>query len=169
MRSLGLDIGDKRTGVAISDSEGLLAVPLTVIANQSEDTTIGDIIKLVEQHRIERIIVGLPRSLDGSLGPQADKVTAFAEKLSLRAKRSNLNVDIQLWDERFSTVAADRLMARAGTKKNKRNEHRDALAAAFILQGFLDSCHSEPFASCHSEGEKRPKNLAQGKLREESS
>ena len=139
MRSLGLDIGDKRTGVAISDSEGLLAVPLSVIANQSEDTTIDDIIKLVEQHRIERIVVGLPRSLNGSLGPQADKVTAFAEKLSLRAKRSNLNVDIQLWDERFSSVAAEKLMVRAGTKKNKRNEHRDALAAAFILQGFLDS------------------------------
>jgi len=139
MRSLGLDIGDKRTGVAISDSEGLLAVPLSVIVSQSEEATIDDIIKLLEQHRIERIVVGLPRSLDGSLGPQADKVTAFAEKLSLRAKRSNLNVDIQLWDERFSSVAAEKLMVRAGTKKNKRNEHRDALAATFILQGFLDS------------------------------
>jgi putative Holliday junction resolvase len=143
MRSLGLDIGDKRTGVAISDPEGLLAVPLTVIVSQSEDTTINDIIKLVEQHQIERIVVGLPRSLDGSLGPQADKVTAFAGKLSLRAKRSNLNVDIKLWDEQFSTVAAEKLMVRAGSKRNKRNEHRDALAAAFILQGFLDSCHSE--------------------------
>ncbi len=209
MRSLGLDIGDKRTGVAISDPEGLLAVPLTVIVSQSEEATIGDIVKLVEQHRIERIVVGLPRSLSGSLGPQADKVTAFVEKLrngiasrspepfssfrvtkgdchsegakrpknlaqgELRtgaAKQSRLtSVDIQLWDERFSTVAVEKLMVKAGTKKNKRNEHRDALAAAFILQGFLDSCHSEPFASCHSEGEKRPKNLTQGKLREESS
>jgi len=227
MRSLGLDIGDKRTGVAISDPQGLLAVPLTVIVNQSEEATIGDIIKLVEQHRIERIVVGLPRSLSGSLGPQADKVTTFVEKLrnsiasrspepfssfrvtkgdchseglaealskakgqrpknlaqgELRtgaAKQSHLtSVDIQLWDERFSTVAVEKLMVKAGTKKNKRNEHRDALAAAFILQGFLDSCHFEPFASCHSEGEKRPKNLLftpfrasahQGKLREESS
>ncbi len=178
MRTLGLDIGDKRTGVAISDSEGLLAVPLTVIVSQSEEATIGDIIKLVEQHRIERIVVGLPRSLSGSLGQQADKVTAFVEKLrnavatlnKVKGKQSRLtSVDIQLWDERFSTVAVDRLMAEAGTKKNKRNEHRDALAAAFILQGFLDSCHSEPLASCHSEGEKRPKNLTQGKLREESS
>jgi len=139
MRSLGLDVGDKRTGVAISDPQGLLAVPLSVIASQSEDTSIDDIIKLVGQHRIERIVVGLPRSLDGSLGPQADKVTAFAEKLSLRAKRSNLNVDIKLWDERFSTLAVEKLMVKAGSKRNKRNEHRDALAAAFILQGFLDS------------------------------
>jgi putative Holliday junction resolvase len=138
-RSLGLDVGDRRTGVAISDPGGLVAVPLTVIVSQSENLTIDDIIKLVEQHKIGRIVVGLPRSLDGSLGPQADKVTAFAEKLSLRAKRSNLCVDIQLWDERFSTVAVDKLMAKAGGKRNRRKEHQDAMAAAFILQGFLDS------------------------------
>lgn len=139
MRSLGLDIGDRRTGVAISDPEGLVAVPLTVIISQSENSTIDDIIKLVEQHMIGRIVVGLPRSLDGSLGPQAEKVTAFAEKLSLRAQRGNLNVDIQLWDERFSTVAVAKLMAKAGGKRNRRKEHQDAMAAAFILQGFLDS------------------------------
>jgi len=139
MRSLGLDIGDRRTGVAVSDPEGLLAVPLTVIANKKEDNTIDDIIELVEQHMIGCIVVGLPRSLDGSLGPQAEKVTAFAEKLSLRAKQSNLNVDIQLWDERFSTIAVAKLMAKAGGKRNRRREHQDAMAAAFILQGFLDS------------------------------
>ena len=179
MRSLGLDVGDKRTGVAISGPEGLLAVPLTVIVSQNEDIAIDKIIKLAEQYHIERIVVGLPRSLSGSLGPQADKVTAFVEKLrngiasrspepftsfrvtkgdchsegakrpknlaqgKLRegaAKQSRLtSVDIQLWDERFSTVAVEKLMVKAGTKKNKRNEHRDALAAAFILQGFLDS------------------------------
>ena len=139
MRSLGLDVGDRRTGVAISDPEGLVAVPLTVIAYKSEDATIDDIIKLVAQHRIERIVVGLPRSLNGELGPQAKKVTAFVEKLSLRAQRSNPNIDIKLWDERFSTVAVDKLMAKAGGKKNRRKEHRDDMAAAFILQGFLDS------------------------------
>ena len=125
--------------MAVSDPEGLLAVPLTVIANKKEDNTIDDIIELVEQHMIGCIVVGLPRSLDGSLGPQAEKVTAFAEKLSLRAKQSNLNVDIQLWDERFSTIAVAKLMAKAGGKRNRRREHQDAMAAAFILQGFLDS------------------------------
>jgi len=162
MRSLGLDVGDKRTGVAISDPEGLLAVPLTVIAYKSEDSTIDDIIKLVEQHQIGRIVVGLPRSLDGSLGPQADKVNAFTEKLrnaiavsrspepKLRAKRvansegaagqSHFSqIDIKLWDERFSTVAVAKLMAKAGGKRSRRKEHRDEMAAAFILQGFLDS------------------------------
>ena len=176
MRSLGLDVGDKRTGVAISDPEGLLAVPLTVIANKDEDATIDDIIKLVKQHGIERIVLGLPRSLNGSLGQQAHKVTAFTEKLrsviasrspelfpschsegekrpknlaqsklrEARAKQSHLTrVDIQLWDERFSTVAVEKLMVEAGTKKSKRKEHRDALSATFILQGFLDSRCSE--------------------------
>ena len=155
VRSLGLDVGDKRTGVAISGPQGLLAVPLTVIA-KSEDATIDDVIKLVEQHHIERIVLGLPRSLNGSLGQQAHKVTVFTDKLRSviasrspersegTARQSHLTrVDIQLWDERFSTVAVEKLMVEAGTKKNKRKEHRDALAAAFILQGFLDSRHSE--------------------------
>ena len=144
MRSLGLDFGDKRIGVAISDPEGLLAIPLTMIVNKNEDATIDDIIKLIEQHDIERIVVGLPRSLNGGLGPQADKVKAFAEKLSLPTKGGNLaRMDIRMWDERFSTIAVEKLMVKAGTKRNRRDEHRDAMAAAFMLQGFLDSCHSE--------------------------
>ncbi len=140
MRSLGLDVGDKRTGVALSDPQGILAVPLTVVTHKGEDAALNDIIKLVEQYEIERIVVGLPYSLSGKLSQQAEKVAAFAERLSLRLKQSNLGqVDMQLWDERLSTVAADRLIAEAGTKRNKRKQHRDAIAAAFILQGFLDS------------------------------
>lgn len=143
MRSLGLDVGDRRIGVAISGPNGLLAVPLSVIA-KSEDAAIDDIIKLAKQHRIERIVIGLPRSLNGGLGQQANKVIAFTDKLSLRAQQSNIGqIDIELWDERFSTVAAERLMAEAGTKREKRNQRRDAIAASFILQGFLDSKHSE--------------------------
>lgn len=148
MRSLGLDIGDRRTGVAISDPEGLLAIPLTVLSDKDEDATIVNILKLAEQYQVERIVIGLPYSLNGNLGRQANKVRAFAERLSLRAEalnvvkgqRSNLNqIQIQLWDERLSTKAAEKLMVEAGTKKNKRKQHRDAVAAAFILQGFLDS------------------------------
>ena len=134
MRSLGLDLGDRRTGVAISDPQGFLAIPLTVLSNKDEDATIANILKLAKQYQVERIVIGLPYSLDGNLGRQANKVTAFAEKLSQYAK-----FDIQLWDERLSTKAAEKLMVEAGTKRNRRNQHRDAVAAAFILQGFLDS------------------------------
>jgi len=155
MRSLGLDVGDKRTGVAISDPQGILATPLTVLASKDEDAVIDEILKLVEQYKAERVVVGLPRRLNGELGEQAGKVTAFTEKLTLRAKRSNLNqLDVQMWDERLSTKAAERLMMEAGGKggklrsraKRKTKNHNsstkvsvDAMAAAFILQGFLDS------------------------------
>ncbi len=155
MRSLGLDVGDMRTGVAISDPQGILATPLTVLASKDEDALINEILKLVEQYKAERIVVGLPRRLNGELGKQAGKVTAFTDKLSWQAKQNNLNqLDIQLWDERLSTKAAERLKMKAGSQRNKlrskakrgaRNHsfsvkaEVDAIAAAFILQGFLDS------------------------------
>jgi putative Holliday junction resolvase len=159
MRSLGIDVGDKRTGVAISDPQGILATPLTVLASRDEGTLINEILKLVEQYKAERIVVGLPRRLNGELGKQASKVTTFTDKLSWRAQQSNLNqLDVQLWDERFSTKAAERLKTEAygqGSKlrsKGKRGaKHHsfsakaevDAMAAAFILQGFLDSHRSD--------------------------
>jgi len=159
MRSLGLDVGDKRTGVAISDPQGILATPLTVLASEDEEALINEILKLVEQYKAERIVVGLPRRLNGELGKQASKVTTFTDKLLWRAKRSNLNkLDIQLWDERFSTKAAERLKTEAGGKGSKLRSRAkrgaknhsfsvkaevDAMAAAFILQGFLDSHRPE--------------------------
>jgi len=154
MRSLGLDVGDRRTGVAISDPEGILALPLAVIDSRDEETTIADILKFVQQYQVERIIVGLPRSMNGDIGEQANKVTAFTERLrnviatlnEVKGKQSHLTrVSIQLWDERLSTVAANRLMTEAGVKRNKRKSQRDAVAAAFILQGFLDSLEEMPF------------------------
>jgi putative Holliday junction resolvase len=155
MRSLGLDVGDKRTGVAISDPQGILATPLTVLVSKDEDALVDEILRLVGQYQAECAVVGLPRRLNGELGKQASKVTAFADKLSWRAKQSNLNqLDVQLWDERLSTKAAERLMMEAGGKgsklrsraKRRAKNHSlsakaelDAIAAAFILQGFLDS------------------------------
>ena len=159
MRSLGLDVGDKRTGVAISDPHGILATPLTVLASQDEDAFIDEILKLVEQYKAERIVVGLPRRLNGELGKQASKVTTFTDKLSWQAKQSNLNqLDVQLWDERLSTKAAERLKIevygqgtklRSRAKKGAKNHSLsvkaevDAIAAALILQGFLDSHRPE--------------------------
>ena len=159
MRSLGLDVGDKRTGVAISDPQGILATPLTVLVSKDEDALIDEILKLVEQYKAERIVVGLPRRLNGELGKQASKVTAFVDKLSWQAKQSNLNqLDLQLWDERLSTKAAERLKMDVGGKTSKLRSRAkrgtrnhsflakaevDAIAAAFILQGFLDSHRPE--------------------------
>ena len=139
MRSLGLDIGDRKTGVAISDPDGVLATPLTVIERRNQEDVIADIIKLVEQYKVECIVVGLPYSLDGHLTQQAMKVKDFTEKLQNVIASRSPKIDIQMWDERLSSVAAERLMIEAGTKKNKRKQHQDALAAAIILQGFLDN------------------------------
>ena len=177
MRTLGLDIGDKKTGVAISDPEGILAIPLTVIERGSQEDVITEVIKLVERYQVECVVVGLPYSLNGHLTQQSKKVEAFIEKLQgviavsqspepfaschsegekrpenlaqgkLRegaAKQSHRSgVSIQIWDERLSTVVAEKLMAEAGTRKDKRKQHQDALAAAIILQGFLDSLNKD--------------------------
>jgi putative Holliday junction resolvase len=159
MRSLGLDVGDTRTGVAVSDPEGILATPLTVLASKNEDALINEILKLVGQYKVGCIVVGLPRRLNGELGKQANKVKTFTDKLSWQAKQSNLNqLDVQLWDERLSTKAAERLKTEAVDQGNKlrsrakkgARSHRfsakaeiDAIAAAFILQGFLDSHRPE--------------------------
>ncbi|MCD6567901.1 MAG: Holliday junction resolvase RuvX [Dehalococcoidia bacterium] len=157
MRSLGLDVGDRRTGVAVSDTGGIIAFSLTTIASGNEDTDIDDIIRIAERYEVERIVVGLPLSLNGELGPQAKKVMSFVQKLSLRIKQGSLSeVEVKMWDERLSTVAAEHMLVESGgaerklprgtrKKKPKKNYNSsgkdgiDAVAAAFILQGFLDS------------------------------
>jgi putative Holliday junction resolvase len=133
MRILALDVGDSRIGVAMSDPEQIIASPLTVIARDEDSSAIEAIIRLVGRYDVARIVVGLPYSLDGSMGRQADKVKDFVDKLSRR-----INTGIDLWDERLSTVAAERLISEAGNKKARRSRRDDA-AAAYILQGYLDS------------------------------
>jgi putative Holliday junction resolvase len=134
MRILGLDIGDKRIGVAISDPGEILATPLTIIIREDDEKAIADIVKLVKVHGVARIVVGLPYSLDGSIGRQANKVIDFVERLSQHTTAS-----METWDERLSTVAVERLLRESGSKKTGKRTRRDAEAAAFILQGYLDS------------------------------
>jgi putative Holliday junction resolvase len=134
MRNLGLDIGDKRIGVAISDSEQILASLLTTIVRYQDDKTIDAILEITEKYEIQKIIVGFPYSLDGTINKQAEKVKTFVETLSTRTK-----INIEFRDERLSTVAVNRMFSEAGLKRSKRKEQRDAAAAAFILQGYLDS------------------------------
>jgi len=147
MRSLGLDVGGRRTGVAISDPQGVLAIPLTVIDRKETEGALAEIIKLVQRYGVECIVVGLPYSLEGHLTAEAEKIKAFTAKLrdalAARGDSEPSRVSVQMWDERLSTVAAERLMIEAKTRKDRRAQHGDALAAAIILQGFLDNRHSE--------------------------
>ncbi len=137
MRIMALDIGDKKIGVAMSDPEGVLATPLVTIIRLNDSEAIDSICKLVSKYKVEHVVVGLPYSLDGSVGTQAEKVCTFARKLS-----QSLQVDIKMQDERLSSAAADRLLSEAGVKKGRKKSVRDAAAAAFILQGYLDSLRS---------------------------
>jgi putative Holliday junction resolvase len=134
MRILGLDIGDRRVGVAVSDPEEVIASPLTVITRDSDSGTIDAIVRLVGQYDVKRIVVGLPYSLDGSLGIQASKVKDFVDELS-----QSTSAGIELRDERLSTMAVERLLRGAGNKKAREKSRLDAAAAAYILQGYLDS------------------------------
>ncbi len=131
---IGLDVGDRRIGVAISDPEGRLAFPVTIIERRGEPADEEAILELARQREVTAIVVGIPRSLSGELGPQAEKVQAFVGSLARMAL-----VPVVEWDERLSTVAAERAMREAGLKAGRRKARRDAVAAAFILQGYLDS------------------------------
>ena len=133
MRVLGLDVGERRIGVALSDPEGIIAIALTVIERKSEETDLKQLIDLTHEHGVERIVIGLPRSLDGSLGKQAKVVEAFVKSLA-----GCTELPVVTWDERLSTVAAERFLSDAGVKREKRKARRDALAAAIMLQGYLD-------------------------------
>ena len=133
MRILGLDIGEKRIGVALSDPLKIIASALKVIERTTDEAAVKQIIDLARENEVERVVVGMPRSLDGSLGKQAQAVQSFIDLL-----RGYTELPVVTWDERLSTVAAERTMLEVGMKRDKRKKRRDSLAAAFILQGYLD-------------------------------
>jgi len=134
MRSLGLDIGDKRIGVAISDPEEILASPLTTIYRDTDENAIKAILELAKEKNVGKIVFGLPYSLNGSVGSQANKVLAF-----MKAFSDHTDLEILIQDERLSTLGSQRLLAEAGTRGKEFKQKRDAAAAAFVLQGYLDS------------------------------
>jgi len=134
MRVLALDVGDRRIGVAISDPSQVLARGLKVIQRGSRQEDFAAVARLVEEHEVERVVVGYPRSLDGKTHAQADKVERYAAGLA-----KALTVPVLLWDERLSTVSAERLLREAGLRGQKKQERVDAVAAAVILQDYLDS------------------------------
>ena len=133
MRYLGLDIGDRWIGVAVSDPSAMLASPLTILKRTREDDDLAAIGDIIKQHEIGEVIVGLPVSLNGTLGRQAEKVQRFTDRL-----RECIDVPLEYSDESMSTASARDLMRQTTPKKKRQNTRDDAIAAAFILQGFLD-------------------------------
>jgi putative Holliday junction resolvase len=134
MKVLGLDIGDKRIGIAVSDALRCTAQGLTVLHRSSADDDIGVIKELIDASQISEVVVGLPKNMDGSLGEGAHKVLSFVSKLE-----EFISVPVILWDERWTTAEANRLLLKADMSRNKRRLVIDKLAAVLILQGYLDS------------------------------
>jgi putative holliday junction resolvase len=131
MAIIGLDVGDKYIGIAMA--VGTVAVPVAVIKRTEEATDMERIAALTRDYETELIVIGLPRSMDGSIGAQAELVIEFAKSLS-----DYIDIPIDMCDERLTTVIADRLMQESGTKRKQRKENIDAMAAAVILQAYID-------------------------------
>jgi putative holliday junction resolvase len=134
MRVLGLDIGARRIGVAVSDPDGRVATPLKVLDARALAGDIGPLQRLVADYEVDLIVAGLPLTLAGDEGPQAQEVRDRAEQLA-RA----LRLPLELWDERLTTTEAARTMAASGVSARESKAAVDMVAAALILQGFLDS------------------------------
>jgi putative Holliday junction resolvase len=135
-RLIGLDIGDRRIGLAISDPEGRIAVPFRVLERSAEDDDVLALSEIAGGEGADGFVAGLPRSLDGSLSAQAERVQSFARHLN---EVSGLRVDY--WDERLTTVQANRIASAGhggGKRKKRARESRDDLAASIILQAYLD-------------------------------
>jgi putative Holliday junction resolvase len=126
-------VGDSRIGVALSDPLEMLASPLVIIKRLDEASDVLSMVKLVNEHKAGKLLVGLPLSLSGDEGMQAKKVKAFADKLA-----RVLSIPLEMVDERFSTVMAREYMRETGKKKDRFKKKDDAVAAAVILQSYLD-------------------------------
>src|SRR5690554_1216340 len=132
MRYLALDLGEKRIGVAVSDEFGLTAQPLGVIERSGFDSDVKEIRNLIENYNVHTVVMGLPRNMDGSLGPQAVKALEYAAKL-----RDTLGIKVVTWDERLTTQQVERLLISADVRRKRRKKVVDKLAAALILEGYL--------------------------------
>jgi putative Holliday junction resolvase len=132
-RYMALDVGDRRIGVALSDPLQILASPLQTILRTSDEHALLEITNLVDRHGVEKLIVGMPYSLDGTIGPQAEKVLLFKAKVA-----AQLSIEIVLQDERLSSVTADQKLRETRKKSARLRDKIDAAAAAVILQSYLD-------------------------------
>ena len=136
MRIMGLDFGSKTVGVAVSDALLLTAQGLEIIRRKEENKlrrTLARIEELIVEYKVEEIVLGLPKHMNGTEGVRVELTEEFKDKLERRT-----GLPVVLWDERLTTVAADRTMMEAGVRRENRKDYVDMIAAVFILQGYLD-------------------------------
>ncbi|HHY81087.1 MAG TPA: Holliday junction resolvase RuvX [Clostridiales bacterium] len=133
MRIISMDVGDRRIGMAVSDMLGWTAQGIATLERRGLQHDLQQIKKIFDQYRPEKIVVGLPRNMNGTLGPQGEKVKAFAEALN-----NHFGLEIVYWDERLTTVSAHKAMIEADLSRKKRKQRVDQMAAVLILQSYLD-------------------------------
>lgn len=137
MRIMGLDFGSRTVGVAVSDGLLLTAQGLEIVRRESENKlrkTLARIEEIIKEYEVEKIVLGYPKNMNNTEGERCAKTVEFKEMLERRT-----GLEVVLWDERLSTVAADRLMIESGVRRENRKKYVDQIAATFILQGYLDS------------------------------
>ena len=136
MRILGLDYGSKTVGVAISDPLGLTAQGLTIIRRKEENKlrqTLQQIEQIIQEYGVTTIVLGDPKNMNATIGERSELSTEFKEMLERRT-----GLPVVMWDERLTTVAADKVLMEAGVRREHRKQYVDQIAASFILQGYLD-------------------------------
>ena len=139
---MGLDVGTHTIGIAISDELGITAQGLKTLKRKSMEEDFKEIAAIIRQFEIEKIIVGLPKNMDGTLGKQAEKVLKWMEAL-----KDKIQSSVATWDERLSTVGASKVLLEADLSRRKRKRVIDKVAAVLILQGYLDQSRSKNYGS----------------------
>jgi putative pre-16S rRNA nuclease len=146
MRTMGLDIGTHTIGIAISDELGITAQGFKTLRRKSMEGDLRELTMIIHQFEIEKIVVGLPKNMNGTLGRQAEIVLKWVEVL-----KNNIHVPVDTWDERLSTVGASKILLEADLSRRKRKKVIDKLAAVLILQGYLDKSRRTNHASLFQE------------------
>lgn len=134
MKILGIDYGEKRIGLAMSDASNMVASSLKVLNRDTTRNWLGEIKTIIDENKIEKIVIGLPRNMNGSIGEKAKEALAFMKVLGKVVK-----VPIVTWDERLTTVSAEKVLLQADLSRKKRKDILDKLSACIILQNYLDS------------------------------
>lgn len=134
-RILGIDLGERRIGLALSDELGFTAQGLDVLPHRDDERSLAALVQLIGMRQADTVVFGLPRNMDGSRGPMAQKVIDFANRLQMKLPQ----IKVEYWDERLTTSAAQRMLVDADLSRAKRKQVVDKVAAVLILQGYLDS------------------------------
>ena len=132
-RCLGLDLGEKRIGISLSDALGWTAGPLSAVQRIGWKKDLAALRSLIAEHEVQRVVVGLPIQMDGTEGEMARRTQEFVARFRL-----TVSIPVETWDERLTTVQAERILVEADLRRDKRREVIDSLAACLILQGYLD-------------------------------